>query len=305
MPSRIYQTLFMRQRTLTCLELNASDVFIDTLVGRDAFSLLPPLRNIDRLRIMPGTMEPAPQIAHKILQESHNLRRLDLEFQHMAKDDTTSNDLHGQRTSSGAIRTLFKGLQPATVGLRNLVLTGVNLQSSRALVLALDLPMLEGLQIFQCHHVEEFLKAIVGEKKKSPANLRRFEIYHGQAYRSGQSSSTSTGRSDPLLAAINAFLASSPLLHNIWICLRGFDELPEMTTITRHGLTLRELFIDVRKAKGRSVILYPLPDWKALCGSLQNIHQLDMTYPVARADLDIHNHIAFCDYIVSILFLPS
>ena len=295
----------MRQRTLTRVELNASDVSIDTLVGQDAFSLLPPLINIDSLRIMPGTMEPAPQIARQILQESHNLRRLDLELQHMAKDDSSSNDLHAQHTSSGAIQTLFKGLQPATVGLRNLVLTGVNFQSSRALVLALDLPMLEGLQIFKCYHVEEFLKAVVGGKKESPANLKRFEIYHGQAYRSGQSSSTTTRGPDPLLAAINAFLAISPLLHNIWICFRGFDELPEVTNITRHGVTLRELFLDVRKAKGPSVILYPLPDWVALCGSLQNIYQLDMTYPVAKADLNIHNQKAFCDYIVSIPFLPS
>ncbi|KAL8884082.1 MAG: hypothetical protein Q9215_007789 [Flavoplaca cf. flavocitrina] len=297
MPSKIYQTLFMRQRTLTRVELNASDVSIDTLVGQDAFSLLPPLRNIDSLRIMPGTMEPAPQIARQILQESHNLRRLDLELQHMAKDDSTSNDLHAQHSSNGAIQTLFKGLQPATVGLRNLVLTGVNLQSSRALALALDLPMLEGLQIFKCYHAEDFLKVIVGGKRNSPANLRRFEIYHGQAYRSGQPSSTTTREPDPLLAAINAFLASSPLLHNIWICLRGLDELPEMTNITRHGPTLRGLFIDVRKLKGPSVILFPLPDWEALCGSLQNIHQLDMTYPVAKTDLNIHNHRAFCDYI--------
>ncbi|KAL9034900.1 MAG: hypothetical protein Q9180_005154 [Flavoplaca navasiana] len=297
MPSKIYQTLFMRQRTLTCVELNASDVSIDALVGQNAFSLLPPLKNIDRLRIMPGTMEPAPEIARQILQESHNLRRLDLEFQHMAKDDSTSNDLHAQHTSRGAIQTLFKGLQPATVGLRNLVLICVNLQSSRALVLALNLPMLEGLQMFKCYHVEDFLKTIVGGKNNSPANLRRFEIYHGQAYRSEQSSSATTREPDPLLAAINALLASSPLLHNLWICLRGLDELPELTNIIRHGSTLRGLFLDVRKFKGPSVILYPLPDWKALCGSLQNIHQLDMNYPVAKADLNIHNHRAFCDYI--------
>ncbi|KAL9036951.1 MAG: hypothetical protein Q9180_004002 [Flavoplaca navasiana] len=254
---------------------------------------------------MPGNTEPAPQIARQILQQSSNIRRLDLQFQHMAKDDSTGNDLQGQYTSCGAIQFLFKGLNPATVGLHNLVLTCVNLQSSRALVLALDLPMLEGLQIFKCYHVEDFLKTIVGGKNKSPANLRRFEIYHGQAYRSEQSSSTTTREPDPLLAAINTFLASSPLLHDIWICLRGFDELPELANITRHGSTLRGLFLDVRKFKGPSVILYPLPDWEALCGSLQNIYQLDMTYPIAQADLNIHNHPIFCKYVKATSTIPT
>ncbi|KAL8880172.1 MAG: hypothetical protein Q9192_008076, partial [Flavoplaca navasiana] len=306
MPSKIYQTLFSRQRSLTYLELNASEITIDELVGKEGFPLLPPMTNIEGLRVMPGLTEPVPQIAHQIIQKSHNLRHLRLELQNMASNDSTSDEIEGHYTSSGAMRTLFKGIQPATVSLCYLALTCVNLQRCReSLVSALDLPMLEELRIIKCYHAEEFLTILVEERKKSLKNLRTFAIYHGQVHPSEELDDTTPREARPLIKAIDEFLASSPSLYNIWICLRGFDQLPNVKNITRHGSTLRWLFVDVRKAKGLPGTIYALPEWRELCGSLRTVYQLDMAYPTVKTDFNISKHPEFCDYVGATTTIPS
>ncbi|KAL8679358.1 MAG: hypothetical protein Q9186_004363 [Xanthomendoza sp. 1 TL-2023] len=210
--------------------------------------------NIERLRIMPGSNEPLPQVARQFLQEPHHIRELDLNLVHMAQDEGKDGRINGRYTSSGAVLALFSGLKPST--------------------------------------------AIGGAAQRSSMNLRKFELYHAQAYQiQDPSTATTTTKLDPLLAAVNMFLANVPPLRTIWICLRGFDRLPDVASIANHGSTLRWLFIDVRKAKGPLAVTYPLSEWETLCSSLKSIHQLDMTYPVARTDCQIEDYEDFCRHV--------
>ncbi|KAL8688349.1 MAG: hypothetical protein Q9224_004905 [Gallowayella concinna] len=307
MPSQIYRTLLTRQRSLKSVELNCSDIPIDALVGLGQSSLLSSANNIERLRIMPGSNEPLPQVARQFLQEPHHIPELDLNLVHMAQDEGKDGRINGRYTSSGAVLALVSGLKPSTVRLQTLDLTGVNLRCShRILMSILDIPSLQNLCVIKCKHAEDFLKAIGGAAQRSSMNLRKFELYHAQAYQSQDpSTATTTTKLDPLLAAVNMFLANVPPLRTIWICLRGFDRLPDVASIANHGSTLRWLFIDVRKAKGPLAVTYPLSEWETLCSSLKSIHQLDMTYPVARTDCQIEDYEDFCRHVSATASVPT
>lgn len=305
-PSRIYQTLLTRQRSLKALELLYSEVPIDDVVGYGSSSLLRGSNNFERVRVTPGPQEPLPQVAHQFFQEPDNVRHLILELDHMAQDDSTNDKVNGRYTSSGALQALFGGLKLSTVRLRTLDLAGINLRRSHhSLVPALDIPSLETLVICKCQHTEDFLKAFCQARLKfSSMNLTSFEIYHAQLYQSEDPNTPTTEGSDPLLAAIDTFLATISPLRKLSICLRGFDRLPNIASVARHGPSLRRLFIDVRKAKGPFSITYLLQEWEILCMSLENIYQLDMTFPVARADCELWNHVMFCEYMVGLTDTP-
>lgn len=305
-PSRIYQTLLTRQRSLKALELLHSENPIDDVVGYGPSSLLRRSNNFERLRLTPGPQEPLPQVAHQFFQEPNNVRHLILELDHMAQDDSTNEKVNGRYTSSGALQALFGGLKLSTVRLRTLDLAGINLQRSHhSLVPALDIPSLETLVICKCQHTEDFLEAFCQARPKSSSmNLTSFEIYHAQLYQSEDPNTPTTKGPDPLLAAINTFLATISPLRKLSICLRGFDGLPSIASVARHGPSLRTLFIDIRKAKGPLAVTYPLRGWETLCMSLENIYQLDMTFPAARADCELWNHDIFCEYMVSLTDTP-
>ncbi|KAL8852498.1 MAG: hypothetical protein Q9221_002622 [Calogaya cf. arnoldii] len=66
---------------------------------------------------------------------------------------------------------------------------------------------------------------------------------------------------NPLLAAINTFLAKISGLRNLWICLRGFDQLPEVAQVAKHGSTLRWLFIDIMTHKMPTLRKLGINNW--------------------------------------------
>ncbi|KAL8650437.1 MAG: hypothetical protein Q9226_005142 [Calogaya cf. arnoldii] len=248
---------------------------------------------------MPGPEEPIPQLARQFLKEPHILRHLDLDFDHMAQDDSVSEKANGRYTSSGALQALFTGFNLPTIKLRILNLSCVNLRRAHHdLLPALDIPFLEKLSICSCQHAEDLLNALCQASQRSTMSLKTFDLYHAQHYI--ENVSTAIPKTlDPLLAATNAFLASISPLRNLFICLRGFDQLPDVASVGWHGPSLRLLFIDVRKAKGPLAITYSAQEWATLCMCLRNIYQFDMTFPVARADCDISLHEEFEHYIVS------
>ncbi|KAL8997404.1 MAG: hypothetical protein Q9169_003335 [Polycauliona sp. 2 TL-2023] len=281
LPYNIYRTLLIRQRSLIRLDLVHSQDSIDTVVQHGPSTLIHLAENLERLRFSPGRHEFDSKAVRQLLQQSPKLRRLKLDFVRLDQGDNERTDM--RCGSSYALYSLFSSLPPSSISLRSLSLSGVYLRQSRQDgMLALDFSFLEKLQICRCHHAGDFLDVFCQVAQTSMINLKAFEIYHAQTYVEDPESATKP--IDPLLAAINTFLERIPPLQNLLICLRGFDKLPDVASVAKHGTSLRRLFIDVRKAKGPLVVTYPMQEWQLLCTSLQNLHQLDMTFPVMRAD---------------------
>ncbi|KAL8779988.1 MAG: hypothetical protein Q9213_006677 [Squamulea squamosa] len=303
MPSRIYQTLLSRQRCLTSLELNWSDVSIDEMVGplSSPSCLLRGLKDIERLRIMPSPNEVMPEVAGEILKQHSTIRDLEVELVHMHFDND-GGEFEEQLTSSGGIHALFRNLKPSSVHLRSLDLKGVNLSNCHGeLLSALDLPALTYLSIAKCQYPEHLMTALAGIAGMKSMRLKGLMLHHSREWRYTSSGSLPDDslQTDPLLAATNLLLANMPAsLTRIWIFLRGFNELPHVGGLIHHSSTLQWLFIDIREQKGpNGVCIYSPADWQLLCKSLGNLQQLDMAYPEVVADCRVIVHSKFCDYV--------
>lgn len=272
---------------------------MDEKYGSGPSSVLSGFSDVERLRIMPGFREPIPQVAHQFFQEPHHLRHLILELDHMAKLDEGQDP---RSSSCAGLVELFGGLGQSTVRLQTLNLAGIDLLFCRPnLVLALDIPSLESLVIRRCGHAENFLQAFRSTRSKpSTMNLTSFEIYHAQIYPTEDpDTSTEDQIPDHLLATIDTFLTTISPLRKLSICLRGFDRLPNVASVARHGPSLRTLFMDVRKAKGSSPATYTSREWKILCTSFERIYQLDTAFPKARVDRDLQKQVNFSGFMVS------
>lgn len=273
---------------------------MDEEYGSGPSSLLSGFSDVERLRIMPGLLQPIPQVAHQFFQEPHHLRHLILELDHMAKLDEGKDP---RSSSCAGLLELFGGLEQSSVRLHTLVLAGIDLLFCRPnLVHALDIPSLESLVIRRCEHAENFLQAFRSTRSKpSTMNLTSFEIYHAQIYQTEDpDNSTEDQIPDHLLATIDTFLTTISPLRKLSICLRGFDELPSAASVARHGPSVRTLFMDVRKAKGSSPATYTSREWETLCTSFERIYQLDMAFPEVRVYRTLQMQREFYEFIVSL-----
>ncbi|KAL8948653.1 MAG: hypothetical protein Q9222_005177 [Ikaeria aurantiellina] len=254
-------------------------------------------------------MDLSDDIIESVLDHEHHakIKHLDLFLWHMDPDILPEN--HGRWNSSGALKAFFFGLNPASVRLYTLELAGINLQGSHLRLLSsLDLQALRALTISRCGEPEAFLRAQKEDPRSSSMHLETLTFYHSQKQDSPESSmasSTSSNSSD-VLADLDMFLNSGSLsLKRLWICLRGFEELPNIEGIKCHASTLTTLFIDVRKYEGPHPSYYSLEDWRQLCDSFQNLQQLDAPYPPVTADFHLSTNGDFNDYICTSLSIPT
>ncbi|KAL8836388.1 MAG: hypothetical protein Q9176_006327 [Flavoplaca citrina] len=276
LPATIYRTLLSRQRHLEELELIYSDIPIDELTGFSPSSpyLLRELKCIRRLRIMPGPREGIPHVVGQILKDHDTIRQLEINLVHMARSEgpTKDNDVHA----------LCQVLEPPITSLQTLELTGVNLMSSHKLVSTLHLPVLTWLTVAACSHTADFLAALARSAERQPFSLKYLTIHHAQTWdEDNPTAEPSDSTREPLLISIDTLLANlQSCLQQMWICLRGFDTMPLVRGVARHGHTLRWLFFDIRPEK-RAVgsCTYILDDWQILCESLTNMQQLDVVLP--------------------------
>ncbi|KAL8702517.1 MAG: hypothetical protein Q9201_004307 [Fulgogasparrea decipioides] len=310
LPSQIYKTLLSRQRSLTAIDLNYSDVSIDEMVGSGVSSLLTGFKVVEELRILPGFGEAMPQAACDLVRRHREIRTLILDLWHMEQlDHGEDHDIAAAYTSSGGMQALFKGLEPLSVCLHSLDLTGINLRGSHDdLISTLDLGALTYLGLFKCQHPEDFLKALNKAAETSPLHLDSFHIYHSRQWQPPEPAADAEDDTEPdrVLVEIEALLGTaSNTFENIMICLRGFGKLPKTASIAQHGRTLRWLFLDVRKQKGPWALTYPLEDWQTLCGSLEKIQQLDAAYPPVVADCRTGKYSDFCDYVRATVAIPT
>lgn len=291
--------LLSRQRSLTHVELNCSEISIVEMVVYGSTSLLNGFDTVDRLRIMPGINEPMPQAACEFFRKHQEIRHLILDFWHIDQFSDEDDEQDPAETGNGDLKALFAGLQPSTICLHTLDLTHVDLRGTHSeLISALNFATLWDLTLLKCNHSQNFLKAMNKASERSPLQLKEFTLYQSEDW----PSMTATGDNaapNPLLDEVNEFLNSiSKTLREIWICLRGFDQLPGAASIAQHGKTLKWLFIDVRKQKGPWAITYPLGEWQMLCRSLVHVRQIDAGYPPVVADCRLGHYEKFFDYVV-------
>lgn len=249
---------------------------------------------------MPDYLEEVPKVACELLQQHREIRHLDLDLFFLLDHD--KGDKHCR--SRKAMHALFAGCQPSFFRLATLHLDRANLKDSkRDVVSALELGALKTLRLVQCKHTDKFLTALSSAIRESPMHLERLTIYHARRWDTDMDRRT-TADVDPVIKALNTLLTSRiGSLHDLWICLRGFHQLPNTASVAHHGHTLKWLFLDVRKQKGLEAVMYPLRQWKILCGSLKALKQLDVACPPVVADGYIHRHSAFFDHVVSTAFL--
>ncbi|KAL8935399.1 MAG: hypothetical protein Q9216_005446 [Gyalolechia sp. 2 TL-2023] len=295
MPSHIYRTLLSRQHALTSLELNWSEIPIDDMLKNGSTSLLSSFEKVFLLKIMPGFGESIPRAAYDVFRNHPEIRDLVLRYWHIRSVDEQHQDPNAAQTTKGDLKSLFKGLGPSTFCLRSLDLARVDLRGCHCDWLsALNFQALSELILLNCVHPQDFLKAVSKATENSPLRLTDFTLYESQDW--GPSTR------DLLVGEVNHFLRGiSKSLRTLWICLRGFDTLPDAVAVAQHGNTLRWLFIDVREQKGPSEVTYPLADWQTLCRSLDRVRQVDVVYPSVEADCQIREHEEFYDYVVSLL----
>lgn len=249
---------------------------------------------------MPDEDEEVPAVACELLQQHREIRHLELDLFCMSADEDEEKFPY---RSMDAMHTLFADFKLAPLGLVTLHLDRANLKNSqRDLGPALRLEALKELKIVQCKHADIFLTALLRETtslRESPMQLERLIIYYDQS--GGVFRDPAMTRDpDPIITALNVFLTSKRgALHEIWICLRGFQNLPNATSVAEHGSTLKWLFVDVRRTKVARAITYALIDWRVLCRSLQVLQQLDSAYPSVVADGNFYKHMDFVQYIVS------
>ncbi|KAL8719607.1 MAG: hypothetical protein Q9225_003408 [Loekoesia sp. 1 TL-2023] len=272
-------------------------------------SLLNGFDTVDRLRIMPGINETMPRAACEFFRKHHEIRHLVLDFWHMDPFND-ENDEHDEQdpaeTGNGDLEALFAGLQPSTICLHTLDLTHVNLRGTHCeLITALNFATLSDLTLLKCNHSQDFLKAMNKASKNSLLQLKEFTLYQSEDWPSTTGMGDNTAP-NPLLDEVNEFLNSiSKTLREIWICLRGFDRLPDAASIAQHGKTLKWLFIDVRKQKGPWAVMYSLQEWQMLCRSLAHVRQIDAGYPHVVADCQFGYYEEFFDYIHATCSIPT
>ncbi|KAI4116787.1 MAG: hypothetical protein LQ345_002856 [Seirophora villosa] len=247
LPSRVYRELLSRQRSLTELELNYSEVSIDDFMGNGPASLLGHLNAIYRLRIMPGPREAFPQAACDLVEQHPEIKQLTLDMSHNAEASQEDN------------LPLDSALNNTAVERPSLCLTRFGIYQSRERLGPDDL---------------------IG----SVEDMERPD----------------------LAKELDIFLATtiSPL-RELWVCLTGFDRLPDVACITPHGTTLEWLFLDVRTLKGVPAATYPLAQWQQLCSNLEVVQQLDTAYPPVVADCDMGSHRSFSDHMRATVNIPS
>lgn len=302
--SKIYRTLISRQCSLTNIELNRSSGSVDYVFGHGSFSIVRGLRNIDRLCLMPDVDEEVPEVACELLQQHRQIRHLEIDLFCML--DIEDEEKAPYR-SMDAMQTLFTGFKLAPLSLVTLHLDRVNLKNSlQDLGPALRLEAMKELKIIQCKHADIFLTALLRETtslQESPMQLERLIIYYDQSEDVARDPAMIRDP-DPIITALNVFLMSNRgALHEIWICLRGFQNLPTATSIAKHGSTLKWLFLDVRRTNGTRAIPYPWTDWGILCQSLKVLQQLDSAFPSVVADGNFRMHSDFVKHIVSLSIL--
>lgn len=215
--------------------------------------------------------------------------------------------------SSYALRTLFQRFALRTVSLHNLDLGGVDLKGEHSnLATALSLPVLSKLCFRKYWHPEDFLIALVKAAGDSPLKLQHLSIYHWEPlsnlfkdlYSNDDDSSsedeTKSRTKDPnlLVEVLGSLLdkTCNERLRELCVYLRGFSKNIEVEKITRHGTTLKWLFLDIATF---SPTIYSLPDWQRLCSSLEVIEQFDAAYHEVVADCNIAGNADFLGYIVS------
>ncbi|KAL9578718.1 MAG: hypothetical protein Q9212_005540 [Teloschistes hypoglaucus] len=299
MPAEIYRTLLSRQRALTSIELNWSDRPISEMVQIGSLSLLDAFNKVEQLRVMPGPNEPLLQVAWDFFRSHPEIRTLHLDFSHMqrGKDESEKDPL---RSSSGALQAFFKGLDTSTAVLKSLTLTGVDLRGSHSTAMvAIDLKTLSELYLYSCNDTNDFLAALNEGSAGYPLRLKYFKLYHARRWQP-PSLTMGDALSNRLLEEVNKLLGSNTnTLEEFWICLRGYDKLPDVSQIIGHGKTLKWLFIDVRKQKGPWAINYSHPEWRKLCAHISNLRRLDSTYPPVVADCKFHKHMDFCQHVAN------
>ncbi|KAL8918214.1 MAG: hypothetical protein Q9208_007490 [Pyrenodesmia sp. 3 TL-2023] len=307
LPARVYQTLLLRQKSLTEVELNWAEKPIDDWLVHAGTPLTDQFDAIHRLRLMPGYDEPISQVACRLLQQHHEIRTLTLDLWHVAQDDE-DYEKTGRSANGNMARQLFANIGPSGRCLRILELGGVDFRGSHSgLVAAVNFTVLEELAIIKCRHPETFLAALTEANGRSSLRLKVFEIYHSRQW---QPPNTATGapgttESNSLVWELGSFLKKVPgTLRDLWICLRGFRELPDVASIARHGNTLQWLFLDIRVEKGSWAVTYPLTDWTTICRSLTNLRQLDTTYPSVVADGNTGEYPDFWEYVRATVDIP-
>lgn len=302
MPSSVYRTLLSRQRSLTELELNHTEISLDELYGYGSTSLLHNVKPLKRLRIMPGPGEALSQAACELFEAHNEISHLTLDLYHLREDDKVGWD-DSSTANGGILRKLFQNLKPSSSRLRILELNSVDLHGSHDTIgSAIDSECLKELIIANCPNAEKFLMAANKKReKRSPLGLTRFVLYHARVW---QPTNHAAGADDNmksigLIKELSTFLASTTKsLRELWVALRGYDELPDVSSIISHGPTLEWLFLDVRVLKAAPAATYSLPRWQELCTSLKVVRQVDTAYPSVVADCHLENY-EFCEFVVS------
>ena len=249
---------------------------------------------------MPDLDEEVPAVACELLLQHRKIRHLEIDLFCMLDIE---DEEEAPYRSMDAMHTLFAGFKLAPFSLATLHLDRVNLKNSQQdLGPALRLEALKELRIIQCKHADMFLAVLsqTTSLQEHPMQLERLIIYHDQTGDVVRNPAM-TRDPDPIIRALNVLLMSNTgALHELWICLRGFQNLPNATSVAEHGSTLKWLFLDVRRTKVARAIPYSWTDWKILCQSLKVLQQLDPAYPSVVADGGFYEQKDFVEYIVSL-----
>lgn len=305
LPSKIYRTLLSRQRSLTELELNYTEIALDELYGCGSTSPLNDVKCLKRLRIMPGPGEALSQAACDLFKQHHEISELTLDLYHLRGDDEPGWG-DSSATNGGLLGKLFRGLDPSDNCIRILDLNSVDLRGSHDTIgSAINPKHLKVLTIAKCLHTEEFLMA-ANEKlgKRGPLHLSRFLLYHAREWDLANHAADADDdiASTSLVKELSTFLTSTTKsLRGLWVCLRGYDALPTLSSIISNGSTLEWLFLDIRILKGAPAVIYSLPQWQELCSSLKVVRQVDTAYPSVVADCRLGDYQEFCEFVVSAL----
>ncbi|KAL8828492.1 MAG: hypothetical protein Q9170_006582 [Blastenia crenularia] len=269
-------------------------------------------QGVNGLRIMPSQFDGMPKAACAFFQNHREIRHLTLDFWHMEIPEEVVDTLtDGEAlllSRSNALTALFADFKRSEAQLRSLNLNSVDLGGTcPVLPSALDISMLSELSLLKCTDPQVFLVAVNKSPDRSRLRLRKFSLYHARGWEEPPTDPAEDVAPDPLLKEVNDFLKNIPTaLTELKICLRGFDQLPDAASITRHGETLKWLFLDVRRQKGRLPTTYSNEQWRMLCSSLTSIHQIDTAYPPVVADGgSLAKYGDFFVYVHAAIFTPT
>ncbi|KAL8900915.1 MAG: hypothetical protein Q9207_005461 [Kuettlingeria erythrocarpa] len=242
LPSKIYRTLLSRQRSLTELELNYTEIALDELYGYGSTSLLRGVKCLKRLRIMPGPGEALSHAGCELFQQHREINHLTLDLCHL-RDDDEAGWGDSSAANGGILGKLFRHLKPSGNCLRILELNSVYLRGSQDVIgSAINPKRLKELTIAKCLHTEDFLMAANKKLgKKDPLRLTRFVIYHARDWKLTNHAPDADNdmASTRLVKELSTLLTSTTKsLRELWVCLRGYDALPNVGSIISHGSTL-------------------------------------------------------------------